>query len=51
MLHHDDVKAINTESNPENVHPTTGSGGKIDGGKLEVKLGALSWNVLRLAKA
>ena len=51
VLHHDDVKAINTETNPENVHPTKGQGGKIDSGKLEINLGALSWNVIRLRKA
>ncbi|MBQ7786393.1 MAG: alpha-N-arabinofuranosidase [Clostridia bacterium] len=51
VLHHDDVKAVNTEENPENVHPSAGKGGKIDSGRLEVKLGALSWNVIRLRKA
>ena len=51
VLHHDDVKAVNTEENPENVHPTAGKGGKIDGSRLEVKLDALSWNVIRLRKA
>lgn len=50
VLHHDDVKAINTETNPDNVAPTAGNGGTIDGGQLEVKLPSLSWNVIRLVK-
>ena len=51
VLHHDDVKAINTEANPDNVVPAQGKGGVIDGGKLNVVLPSLSWNVIRLAKA
>ena len=50
VLHHDDVKAVNTEENPDNVAPKKVRGGKIDGGKLNVKLPALSWNVIRLVK-
>ena len=51
MLHHDDVKAVNTEANPDEVKPKKARGGKIDGGKMTVKLPALSWNVIRLEKA
>lgn len=47
MLHHDDVKAVNTETSPDNVVPTAGPGGKIDGGKAEIRIPALSWNVIR----
>ena len=47
MLHHDDVKAVNTEKNPDNVAPSAGPGGKIDGGKAEIRIPALSWNVIR----
>jgi len=50
VLHHDDVKAINTENNPDNVVPAQGKGGVMDGGKLNIVLPALSWNVIRLAK-
>ena len=50
MLHHDDVKAVNTEENPGNVMPAAGPGGSIDGGKAEIKLPALSWNVIRFVK-
>jgi len=50
VLHHDDVKAINTEADPDNVAPAKGNGGTIDGGSLSVVLPALSWNVIRLTK-
>ena len=50
VLHHDDVKAINTEENPNNVAPQEGKGGTLDGGRLEVVLPSLSWNVIRLGK-
>ena len=51
LLHHDDVKAINTEENPGNVVPVAGPGGTLDGGKAEIRIPALSWNVIRFAKA
>ena len=51
LLHHDDVKAVNTEENPGNVAPSVGPGGKVDGGKAEIKIPALSWNVIRFEKA
>ena len=51
VLHHEDVKAVNTEEKPENVVPCAGNGGTMDGGVLSVPLGKLSWNVIRLKKA
>ena len=48
VLHHDDVKAVNSEENPDNVAPVSAQGAKLDGGVLTVKLPALSWNVIRL---
>ena len=48
VLHHDDVKAVNTEENPDNVTPMYGDPGQMDGGRLTVSLPALSWNVIRL---
>ncbi len=36
VLHHDDVKAVNTEEQPFNVAPTQGPGGKVDGGMAEI---------------
>jgi alpha-L-arabinofuranosidase len=50
VLHHDDVKAVNTEAAPETVAPKAGDLGVLDGGKLTVTLPALSWNVIRLVK-
>ncbi|MDO4548410.1 MAG: alpha-N-arabinofuranosidase [Clostridia bacterium] len=48
LLHHDDVKAVNTHDNPDNVKPVAGNGGEIDHGVLQIPLKALSWNVIRL---
>lgn len=50
VLHHDDVKAINTEENPDNVVPSEGPGGTIADGKASIKIPALSWNVIRFTK-
>jgi alpha-N-arabinofuranosidase len=50
VLHHDDVKAVNTEENPDNVALVAGPGSKLDGGKLTIAIPALSWNVIRLTK-
>lgn len=50
VLHHDDVKATNTEENPRNVFPTAGPGGTVEGGKTALHIPALSWNVIRLEK-
>ena len=47
LLLHDDVKAVNTEENPNNVAPIAGPGGIIDGEAATVKIPALSWNVIR----
>ncbi len=49
LLHHDDVKAVNTETDPDNVTPTAGPGGTIDEGKALIRIPALSWNVIRIA--
>ena len=50
VLHHDDVKAVNTEANPNNVAPVSIKDGEIRDGVLEIKLPALSWNVIRLVR-
>lgn len=50
VLHHDDVKAINTESDPDNVSPKNGIGGKMDNSHFRIILPKLSWNVVRLLK-
>ena len=47
VLHHDDVKAINTEENPFNVAPKTLPLTELDAGRAEIPIPPLSWNVLR----
>ena len=49
LLHHDDVKAVNTEENPMNVAPGAGPGGRISGGRATIRVPRLSWNVIRFA--
>ncbi len=49
VLHHDDVKAVNTEKAPRRVVPTEGDAGSVEGGRLTVLLPTLSWNVIRLS--
>jgi alpha-N-arabinofuranosidase len=49
VLHHDDIKAINTEARPDNVAPSIKEVRKSEGGKFVVTLPALSWNVLRFS--
>ncbi len=50
VLHHDDVKAVNSENAPDNVSPKKGTHGKMDAGQLTISIPALSWNVIRLTK-
>lgn len=50
MLTHDDLKAVNTEENPDNVAPVAYNGTKLDNGALTSLLPARSWNVIRLEK-
>ena len=47
VLHHDDVKAVNTEEHPDNVTPAAGAPASVDGGRASVVVPALSWNVIR----
>ena len=47
LLHHDDTKAVNTEDNPTNVAPKAGPGGTVEGGRAQIAIPGLSWNVLR----
>ena len=50
VIHHDDVKAVNTAENPGNVAPVKGPGGIFDNGRFTAAIPALSWNVLRFSK-
>ena len=47
VLHHDDVKAVNTEENPDNVRPVTVEADMKEG---KICLPAASWNVIHLEK-
>ena len=47
VLHHDDVKAVNTELNPDNVAPRQT---QLEPDAKVVLLPAASWNVIRLYK-
>ncbi len=47
VLHHDDVKALNTEANPNEVVPCDVEPVVEDG---KIMLHASSWNVIRLSK-
>jgi len=48
LLHHEDVKAVNTEEEPDKVSPAHGQHGKLDGGQFTIRVPRLSWNVIRL---
>lgn len=50
VLHHDDMKAVNTEDAPDTVAPVSLKDGTMDNGRLEITLPAASWNVIRLQK-
>ena len=50
VLHHDDINAVNTEAAPDTVAPAKGDPGTLDGGKLEITVPRLSWNMVRLVK-
>ncbi len=50
VLHNDDINAINTEENPNNVTPISGNAADIDAGFATVRVPALSWNVIRFTK-
>lgn len=48
IMEHEDVKAVNTEDNPDNVKPDNNGNARVEGEKLTADLGNLSWNVIRL---
>ena len=49
VLENADPKAVNTAGS-EKVKPRAGGGAKIEGTRLEARLPALSWNVIRLSR-
>ncbi len=50
VLESNDVHAVNTKDNPNNVKPHNNGDAKIIDGIIEANLSKLSWNVIRLAK-
>jgi alpha-N-arabinofuranosidase len=50
LLHHDNIKAINTETKPEQVVPVVRHQHEAENGKFIFTLPALSWNVLRFSE-
>lgn len=50
LMHDDDVKAVNTEEDPDRVSPVRGEDPKIEDGKAVVNIMPLSWNVIRFKK-
>lgn len=49
VLHHDDVKAVNTEEAPNTVNPTICKDCETDHGHYKLKVPALSWNVIKFS--
>ncbi|MDP3682891.1 MAG: alpha-L-arabinofuranosidase C-terminal domain-containing protein, partial [Ignavibacteria bacterium] len=49
VLHHDDVKAINTEAKPNTVIPVIGKGCESDNELFNLQVPALSWNVFKFS--
>jgi alpha-N-arabinofuranosidase len=48
VLEHEDIKATNTEENPDNVMPHAQGRTLVEGDKVIAELPPLSWNVVRL---
>jgi alpha-N-arabinofuranosidase len=47
-LRDDDLKAVNTEDDPERVRPAPLEGVTVAGAKLRATLAPASWNMIRL---
>lgn len=50
VLEHEDIKAVNTENDPENVKPHSNGNASLEEDILTAELPKLSWNVIRLSK-
>ncbi|SFL52526.1 alpha-N-arabinofuranosidase [Halanaerobium salsuginis] len=50
VLEHEDIKAVNTENDPENVKPHSNGNASLEDDILTAELPKLSWNVIRLSK-
>ncbi|MEZ4833906.1 MAG: alpha-L-arabinofuranosidase C-terminal domain-containing protein [Caldilineaceae bacterium] len=49
-LTHPDLKAVNTQDNPDNVSPRSNGDAQIVDNELRASLPAASWNVIRMKK-
>ena len=50
-MSNDDLKAVNTADDPDNVVPSPNGSASVESGKLSAKLGKHSWNVIRVKLA
>ena len=50
VMRDDDLKAVNTQDNPERIKPSTNGNAQIQNGVLSTLLKDKSWNVIRLSK-
>lgn len=50
VMHNEDLKAVNTEADPERVVPKAGGNARVEDGVLHTVFGKKSWNVIRLAR-
>lgn len=50
VLHNDDLYAVNTESAPNTVAPSTCNGSVVENGCLKARLQPKSWNMVRLSR-
>lgn len=50
VMQDEDLKAVNTESNPDRIKPANGGYSKLDSGRLTSKFQSKNWNVIRLKK-
>ncbi|NCC44815.1 MAG: alpha-N-arabinofuranosidase, partial [Clostridia bacterium] len=50
VLTHDDMKAVNTQEDPDQVAPKAGGKIGMTDGKLSGVLGKHSWNMIRLSR-
>lgn len=48
VLEHDNLKATNTKSHPENVIPHNQGTARVEDGHVHARLSKTSWNVIRL---
>ena len=49
VLHDEDLKAVNTEENPDRIRPKANGNARLEEGRLTAVLKHKSWNVIRLA--